>query len=208
MAFEKAPRVDRTPSTLSFATLGSLPTTQGQPMAITYHSYSFAYLLLAAHGAEKRAKEAEIYPFGDCLSMLLYGALSAEALINHVGDKVFPHWEPLKRKLAPVEKFEVVAASCGKQVSWGSRPYQALKDVMYFRNLVVHSQTEVVDMDLVSGKAGFRRDYWPSYCEYHIAKRILEDVEEVVLRAFPTLIGFSMPREKVLAEIAKNEPEV
>lgn len=76
-----------------------------------YVAYSYGYLLMAVHKAQKRMKEGtkNYCSSADCLSAVLFSALAIEAFANHVGEKSFKHWRPLKEKLAACDKLDLVA---------------------------------------------------------------------------------------------------
>jgi len=137
-----------------------------------YNVYSYAHLLMAVHRAARRTKVAKRHPFVDCLTMLLCSALSFEAFLNHLGPRIFPHWSPLKRKLSPREKLEILAAAKGVVIDWSRRPYQSLDQVMIFRNLVVHAESSTVGMEVIAGTSRLHKAHWPSYCELDTATRI------------------------------------
>ncbi|SUS05899.1 hypothetical protein DF3PB_220036 [uncultured Defluviicoccus sp.] len=168
-------------------------------MTVLYKSYSYAYLLMAVHRSKNDLKQAKLLPFVECLNIILYSALAFEAFMNHVGAKVFPHWAPLKRKLSPLEKLEVVAAARGLEVDWGSRPYQSLAVAIAFRNDVAHAESTEIDIPLVSGEVKNKKGHWQSFCNRETALRISEDVESLIA-SLPNDLSVSMPKLSTLAE--------
>ncbi len=173
-------------------------------MKLRYRSYSFAYLLMAVHKAQGRVRrEKRFHPFADCLSMLVFSAMALEAFVNHLGPKVFEEWKPLKQKLSPREKLQLIAEVRGIRIDWGSRPYQAVHEIIRFRNAVAHAESSEVDEDVVSGQAPARAAHWQSYCEREVAERLCADIERVI-KELPPLLGIEMPRENLLAEACRE----
>lgn len=171
-----------------------------------YVAYSYGYLLMAVHRAQKRIKEEarNACSFADCLSASLFSALAIEAFANHVGEKSFKHWKPLKEKLSACDKLDLIAEKHGVTIDWTCRPYQTLSEAIVFRNAVVHAETKEVSIDVISGKSGRHKSHWPTYCDRETAERISHDVEQVI-KEFPGKIGIAMPREFLLAEQPDDE---
>src|SRR5438445_7886600 len=162
-----------------------------------YRAYSYTYLLMAVHKSIRRAQNSERDTFVDCLNVLLYSALAAEAFLNHIGPQVFPHWEPLKKKLSPQEKLDVIAAAKGVKFSWGAEPYQSLAEVIRFRNLVAHAETTDVDYTVLSD-GRVVSSHWQSYCQLDVAERISASIEALI-KTLPKELGVIVPQANTLA---------
>ena len=109
------------------------------------------------------------------MSTILYCALAIEAYLNHVGTHTMPHWPPLKKKLSPEEKINVLSAHLNIPVAWGGAPYQAIAQALSFRNLVVHAETETIELPASDDSAVETK--WQAYCKPTIATRILRDTK-------------------------------
>ena len=134
--------------------------------------YSYGYLLNAAQHANVRLKNGG-EPLTESLNTILHCALALEAYLNHVGAGAMPCWTPLKKKLSPNEKVEVLAAHLGIPVDWGKMPYQSLAKAFAFRNLIVHAETETVELPVADTRSAEAK--WQAYCKPKIADRVLAD---------------------------------
>jgi hypothetical protein len=150
--------------------------------------YSYGFLLAAAGEALERAEQGSKPPFIDSLNTVLHCALALEAFLNHIGAQSMPHWPPLKKKLSPTEKLEVLAAHYGFSISWEHSPYQSFSDAMAFRNLIVHAETEIVQAPKSAKKRELPHAKWQSYCTISKARRILADTRTIV-QELPQLTG-------------------
>jgi hypothetical protein len=168
-------------------------------MTCRHRVYSYGYLLIAAEEAFERAKEGRQPEFIESLNTVLHCALALEAFLNHIGAHSMPHWAPLKRKLSPIEKLDVIAAHHGFSIKWDRAPYQSFADAMTFRNLIVHAETETVEV-LCSTKSSLSPlAKWQSYCTLSKASRILCDTLAIV-KELPLKTGVEAIPSFLLAE--------
>jgi hypothetical protein len=77
------------------------------------------------------------------VTSMLFDALTIEAYLNHIGSIRFSFWPPLKKKLSPREKLDVICADLAFAPDFGRIPWQTLGDIFELRNLLAHAQTEV-----------------------------------------------------------------
>jgi hypothetical protein len=110
-----------------------------------------AFLLnhIGRHAFE-RAAEGEKGRTLETVTALLMCALAIEAVLNHVGEKLFAEdagepavWGAIER-LGPRRKLEAIGERCGLQVDFGRTPYQQFKHIFDFRNDLVHAKTQTV----------------------------------------------------------------
>jgi hypothetical protein len=172
-------------------------------VTVPYRAYSYGYLLMAMHAALRRARAAERDPFVDCLNVLLHAALAAEAYLNHAGAQILPHWEPLKRKLSPREKLEVIAAARDISINWGAEPYQSFEEVVRFRNMVAHAETSEVIHTSLGPDAALNRSHWQTYCRLDVAERLGCNVESMI-ENLPGQLGLERIPAFLLAEASPS----
>lgn len=162
--------------------------------------YTYRYLLAASQQAFVRATQSKDVEFIESLNILLFTALALEAFLNHIGAQSVTHWPPLKKKLSPMEKLEVLTAQRGVGIEWDKSPYQSFKLAFQFRNLIAHAETELLEVkpgrsDVVQPKAK-----WESYCKLGTAERVLKDVVQII-RTLPVLLGLEQDSpEFILSE--------
>jgi hypothetical protein len=77
------------------------------------------------------------------VTSMLFDALTIEAYLNHLGSMRFSFWPPLKKKLSPREKLDVICADLAFAPDFGRIPWQTLGDIFELRNLLAHAQTEI-----------------------------------------------------------------
>jgi hypothetical protein len=154
--------------------------------------FTFNYLLMAATRAMARVQASEAVPedtLVDRINAVLYCALTLEAFLNHVGAESMPLWRPLKRKLSPLEKLEVLAAHHKIHISWDSAPYQSFAAAMMFRNLIVHAETETVE-GAVTSPYDQVIPKWQTLCTASQSRRILADTKRI-LEDLPAQMGLT-----------------
>lgn len=169
----------------------------------SYRRYSYNYLLMAVQKAEARVKalkseEPHPHPFSDCLAMLVFSAMAFEAFINHLGQIVDPNWKAMERA-PPRDKADHVAHKCGKKLVWGKRPYQSVRELLRFRNIVAHANSILVPTSSMHGKPSLKFNNWPSYCESEISLRLVGDLRRVIAD-LPGTLGVEVVPAFLLAE--------
>jgi len=153
--------------------------------------YSYRYLLMAAQRAQLRASEAEGDELVDCMEVMLFSALSLEAFLNHVGSQLFEPWAPLKKKLSPREKLDVMLGARGHSVEFSRRPYQSFMEAFQVRNALAHAETDYVPFPGPSPQPGdLPMSDWMKKCNSENARRILEDAV-AIQRHLPALLGLA-----------------
>jgi hypothetical protein len=60
---------------------------------------------------------------------MVFAAFTLEAYLNHVGSIRIKFWPPLKRKLGPRPKLEVISADLSFTPDMGTRPCQTFKSI-------------------------------------------------------------------------------
>lgn len=121
------------------------------------------------------------------MASLVFTAFTLEAYLNHIDPKVFKCWEDLER-LAPRGKLNVIAERLQVDINYGRRPWQVMKHLFSFRNVIAHGKSELVKLNgLVplhkyseSRFGDFARTDWEKYCTRENAKKAREDVEKII----------------------------
>ncbi len=73
---------------------------------------------------------------------MLFCSFTIEACLNHLGEKMFLFWEPLKKKLNPGEKLDILSVALSFQPDFEKRPFQTFRSIFKFRNWLVHAKIE------------------------------------------------------------------
>ena len=81
------------------------------------------------------------------ITSMLFDALTIEAYLNHLGSMRFSFWPPLKKKLGPREKLEVICNDLGLEPELGRTPWQTWGFIFKLRNLLAHAETEVLPFE-------------------------------------------------------------
>jgi hypothetical protein len=164
----------------------------------SFSIYTYRYLPFSAQSAYIRAggnKDAELV---ESMSVVLFSALAMEAFLNHLGPLIIPHWTPLKRKLSPSEKLEVILSQRSVSIGWSRSPYQSFETAFRFRNLIAHAETERITLENMPEIAPEAK--WQEYCKLSVAERILKDTV-TIFRTLPSQVGVCIESaEFVLAE--------
>jgi hypothetical protein len=90
--------------------------------------------------AFNRAKAGERYQQLEIITAQLMCALTMEAVLNHLGKKLFENWEEIERRLSPKDKLKMIAERAGLEIDLGSRPFQFLPEIFGFRDNLVHAK--------------------------------------------------------------------
>jgi len=119
------------------------------------------------------------------MTSMLFCAFTIEAFLNHVGDKIFPFWEPLKERLRPRDKLDVLKVALSFEPDFGRRPFQTFRSIFRFRNLLVHAQTEtlITEGDFILTDGGSFPEpltEWEKLLSIDHARRFLDDTKEMV----------------------------
>jgi hypothetical protein len=119
------------------------------------------------------------------MTSMLFCAFTLEAFLNHVGEKSLPYWEPLKKKLSPLEKLDVLSSTLSLKLDFGKRPFQTFGKVFKFRNLLVHAKTETLITEgdfILTDTESFSKPLteWEELLSIEHARRFLDDTEQMV----------------------------
>ncbi len=150
---------------------------------------TYVHLYHAAYCALENAKSSSK---GDdcmycCMSANLMTAFCVEAYLNHICESLFPFWnEEMKKDLRTENKLHLVFHTLEMKQESGKRPYQSLKDIWKFRNIVVHAKTERIQ-DKSNGKIPisdlsnhYTKSWWEGQCKIGVTKKWLEDIELII----------------------------
>ncbi len=123
--------------------------------------------------------------FYHLMTSMLFSAFTIEAYLNHLGETQIPYWEPLKRKLSPRDKLDVLAAALGFQPDFGKRPFQTFHSIFKLRDLLVHAKSETLTMEgefiLAEGESPPKPlTEWEELISIDGARRFLDDTKEIV----------------------------
>jgi hypothetical protein len=117
---------------------------------------------------------------------LVFRAFALEAFLNWLGQQLIPHWKYLER-LKPVEKLDLLCDLIHVKPDYGSRPWQIVKELFWFRNDIAHGKPETLSKetvedvnDYLDGKLGqtIQTD-WERFCTQENAVKAQKDVENI-----------------------------
>lgn len=144
-----------------------------------------------ARNALCNAKDKEEGSLLELLTAILMASLAFEAVLNQLGEHVWGGdsaiWASVERS-SPVEKLKAIAEKTGFTVDLGSRPAQTLRDVVRFRNDVVHAKPQhfearvpraVVEAGLLSGRVEELSARWELQRTVDFAERALTDLSDL-----------------------------
>ena len=135
--------------------------------------------------AHQLAQHEEVGRMHHCMTSMLFSAFCLEAYLNHLGEAKIPFWEPLKRRLSPHEKLEVLAVVLSFKPDFGVRPYQTFKSIFKLRDLLVHARTETITLEgefiLAPGDTHPQPlSKWELLISLENATRFLDDTKAIV----------------------------
>ena len=162
-------------------------------MPLKRQVYTYRHLLLVATDAFELARDMpQSRARHQYMHVVLYSALALEAFLNHIGVRMIPGWELMKKKLSPREKLEFIARQRKVEIDFGTRPFQSFGDAFRLRNMLAHAETEKVDIGNIDGAfnhahENFAATTWEQFCVKYKAEIILEDVESIIERLPATL---------------------
>ncbi len=90
-----------------------------------------------------RAVEQKRGAYHQRLAALAFMAFSFEALLNHIGERLFECWDDLETLNVPA-KVNVICEKIGVKPDYGSVPWQVVPRLVAFRNQLVHSKDEIL----------------------------------------------------------------
>ncbi|AAQ59809.1 hypothetical protein [Chromobacterium violaceum] len=122
------------------------------------------------------------------LSSILLTAFAFEAYQNHIGPRLFAHWDHLDR-LPPLAKFDLIIDRLEIDVpnAKSGRPWQTLRNLFEFRNTIAHGRSKNLKRVTRKTKNAYQeafhdlRDDWELRIkDDKFALRCREDVEAVL----------------------------
>lgn len=147
---------------------------------------TYVYLHNAADWALEQAQKDEEGRFYNCMSANLMLAFCVEAYLNHVCEKLLPFWnEEMKKDLRMESKLRIVASYLKIGLDYSKRPFQSLKDIWKFRNLVVHAKTEKIREKKIQTmrKNSFpqtTKPWWEKQCNLRVTAKWFKDTESII----------------------------
>ena len=150
--------------------------------------YTYSELLHASRVMLHKLTESQGGSLYDVMASLVFTAFALEAYLNHVGSHLFECWKALER-LPPLEKMSLLSEKLGIKQHSGRRPYQTVRELFRFRNVLAHGKSEVVKSkdqirfvdDTLGGYMQKHLKTWgEKYCTQSNAKRALKDIETII----------------------------
>jgi hypothetical protein len=119
------------------------------------------------------------------ITSMLFNAFTMEAFLNHLGSRQLTFWPPLKEKLSPREKLDVLCQVLDFQPDFGRSPWQSWGFIFRLRNLLVHAQTETVPFEgEIRGEEFHIKDWpkakWEEYMSIDKCQRFLDDTKSMI----------------------------
>lgn len=150
--------------------------------------FTYTYL---AKGAEYLLNLAENNRNGEFYTSMMSMVATAfflEAFFNHLGSECLPCWNEVERR-SPEEKLQLLCKHFKIKFDFGKRPYQSIKKVFVFRNLVAHGKTESVTNEW-KNPLGYGNTIdalqtkWEKICKPKEARRAYTDGIEIVKKLY------------------------
>lgn len=124
--------------------------------------------------------------FYQWMSSILVSAFALEGFLNLIGQRLFPCWKRLERRLSPIAKLELIAHAAQAPLDHNARPYQTIGKLFKFRNDLAHPKPQRLrpkpsreQGDLESIRRNYPRVPWEAECSAEFAQRVREDVAAV-----------------------------
>ena len=135
--------------------------------------------------ANKLANKAIEGRLNHCMTSMLFSAFTLEAYLNHLGESKISFWDPLKKKLSPHDKLEVLSDVLGFKPDFGSRPYQTFRSMFKLRDLLAHARTETLALEgefiLTPGESPPKPlSEWEQLISLEGCQRFLDDTKAIV----------------------------
>jgi len=135
--------------------------------------------------------------FLDVLTAQLMCALTVEAVLNHVGKKLFVEdtdepqiWAAVERR-SPRDKLSAVAERAGMELDWGAKPFQDFGPIFKFRDDLAHAKslllhTNNIPPGAIDNEGSLREDNvpglrarWERDCDIETAERWRKSMYEM-----------------------------
>lgn len=141
-----------------------------------------AYNRSAARFFLELAEEQENGQFYSVLASIVFSSFTHEAFLNSLGTIKVKDW-PEHDYDNPGDKLSLICKTIGYKPNKGKRPYQTLKKLFRFRNLIAHGREEIIPakgrvvpkkdkggyLDAIEGE-------WEQYCTVNNARKAYDDV--------------------------------
>jgi len=148
--------------------------------------HTYGYLHSASQWALEQAEGNEEGSFYNCMSSIILSAFCIEAYLNHIGSKLLPYWdEDIKKDLNVKNKFKIICHHFNLAPDYSRRPFQSLKDIIKYRNLMAHAITEKVPYQGIQmvrddERAQYPKPWWEKHTNLKVTKRWLNDTESMI----------------------------
>lgn len=146
----------------------------------TIETRSFAYVHACAEWVRGQPIDPK-YPGhkkNQKLTYLLLLAVTLEGLLNHAGGIAFPWWRAAERTLSTDAKLQIICDHCAIGVSKGERPIQTLRQLISFRNDLVHPKTTTVSAEPIRLlEDTFTTTKWQEFASSVDVSRVKEDLD-------------------------------
>ena len=107
--------------------------------------YTYNYLYSAAEWALEQAENTQEGNFYNYMISIILSAFCIEAYLNHVGGLVLSYWDDeIKKGLSIQNKLKIVCSHINFVPDFSQRPFQSFTQIMKFRNLLAHAETETI----------------------------------------------------------------
>ena len=143
--------------------------------------------------------ESKLYFY---VSSILFSACCIEAYLNHVGKQLFPFWDDLERGLDTKGKLQLIAhhENVKAPLDFSRAPDQSLYTLRKIRNSIVHSKTrERSTTRHVGESTPTLMPEWEEACTQENARRLLDDVKDIILKIHDNIDGNGSPFDGELA---------
>lgn len=132
----------------------------------------------------------------DCMACLTLLAFAFEAHLNFYGDKLIDGWNERQNSQA---KFAAITEKLGIPVDNSKKPFQSVKELSKFRNLVGHGKPEIQKFDRTLDVPEERFDriktdlapQWLKQCNEQVVARRYDDVK-VICKLLLEKSGFNL----------------
>jgi len=120
------------------------------------------------------------------MTSMTFDAFTLEAYLNHIGSLRIRFWEPLKKKLSPRDKLDVIAVDLNFLPDFSRRPWQTFQSIFKLRDLLVHGQTETIahegEFSIEGGDfIPLPLTAWEEFMTLQKAERFLDDTKAMVI---------------------------
>ncbi len=148
--------------------------------------YTHAYLYSAAEWALEQGEGTEEGRLYNCMSSIILSAFCIEAYLNHIGNELIPYWDnEIKKGLSIQNKLKIIIYHVNLAPDFSRRPFQSFSQIVKFRNLMAHAETEKISEKrkqiLKNGeRVKYPETWWEKHCTLSSAKRWLADTEAII----------------------------